>query len=175
MFSDHGIPNYGSSPVSAFASASNGLNGFTDQSFLGFGSGNNGLGAGLSGFGVTSNGMGFSLNSKTGSMPVQAGDPLSTPTRRLNFNATPNSTHPANGAANRSPTRATRPSAAPSNDSAVRTEQRARSARKASQQASEGMAAWIQQQKAEDREDGQKSSEEDSAASEFRESDGEYV
>ncbi|KAF1974880.1 hypothetical protein BU23DRAFT_553119 [Bimuria novae-zelandiae CBS 107.79] len=52
---------------------------------------------------------------------------------------------------------------------------RARSARKASIQASEGVAAFLQYQKDEDQANGDKSSAEDSQASEYHELDGGYI
>ncbi|KAJ4305276.1 hypothetical protein N0V90_000807 [Kalmusia sp. IMI 367209] len=69
------------------------------------------------------------------------------------------------------PFRDPRPSAAPSDAS----NSRARSNRKASAQASEGMAAWLRRQKDEDENDGAKSSEEDSQASEYHDIDGDYI
>jgi hypothetical protein len=66
-----------------------------------------------------------------------------------------------------------RPSVAPSDASSEAV--RARSARKASQQASEGMSAVIKQQKKEAKDDGERSSAEDSAASVFSGSDAEYA
>ena len=64
-----------------------------------------------------------------------------------------------------------RPSAAPSDASTSR----ARSSRKASAHASEGMAAWLRRQKDEDEKNGSKSSEEDSQASEYNDVDGDYI
>jgi hypothetical protein len=89
------------------------------------------------------------------------------------INKTPNNMKtgkPAQGVPAPSPS--SRLSMAPSEASASGTP-RARSARKASERASEGMSAYIKVLK--EKEDDERSSVEDSAASEFQGSDDEYV
>lgn len=126
------------------------------------------------------NGVGFNMPPSHGmTMGMSGYDPLATsgshwyPSPQPGI-AEPHNAMKLNGNHKGMPARGTYSSAVSSEASGGQ-DSRARSARKASQQASEGMNAWLQQQKVEDKANGEKTSDEDSQASEFHESDGDYI